>query len=186
MCVLHLHDKRCSLGIHESLVLIATSFTLRSPCSWKLQCEMYVLQFCLNLFSVVLAQLYKVDVALPLHRRIYVYTPSPLHIYIFTRSHPQIYLSTSAHPHICTSISHLYIHYSSLSHLHIHTVTPSHPPSLSLFLYIFSTVLDNYMSRSRATRRLVVQLHVMDLIASLLYGSLRFLGLSSILQAFQV
>ena len=173
--------------------MIATSFTLRSPCSWKLQCEMYVLQIeplqrC--------ACTTKVDVALPLHRRIYVYTPSPLYIYIFTRSHPQIYLSTSPHPHICTSISHLYIHTVAPSHLSclsffrsflrsfflhifslvcvhlhlrtltstdlplhlhtsIHTVTPSHPPSLSLFLYILSTVLDNYMSRSRANRRLV-------------------------------
>ena len=161
--------------------MIATSFTLRSPCSWELQCEMYVLQFYLNLFSVVLAQL-----------------RLTLRIYIFTRSHPQIYFSTSPHPHICTSILHLYIHtvapshvsclsfflstylfsrlcaftssqahihrstspppyiYTSILHLHIHTVTPSHPPSLSLFLYIFSTVLDNYMSRSRANRRLVV------------------------------
>ena len=59
---------------------------------------------------------------------LYVYTPSPLYMYIFTRSHPQIYLSTSTHPHICTSISHLCIH----------TVTPSHPPSLSFFLQIFS------------------------------------------------
>ena len=66
----------------------------------------------------------KVDVAVPLHRRIYVYTPSPLYIYIFTRSHPQIYLSTSPHPRICTSISHLYIH----------TVAPSHLSCLSFFL----------------------------------------------------
>ena len=56
MCVLHLHEKRCSLGRHESLVMIVTSFTLRSPCSWKLECEMYVLQFYLNLFSAGLAQ----------------------------------------------------------------------------------------------------------------------------------
>ena len=67
-------------------------------------------------------------VSLPFHLRVYVHTPSPLYIYIFTRSHPQIYLSTSTHPRICTSIS----------HLRIHTVTPSHPPSLSLFLHIFS------------------------------------------------
>ena len=154
MCVLHLHDKRCSLGIHESLVMIVTSFTLRSPCSWKLQCEMYVLQFYLNLCSVVLARL-----RLTLRCRcIDASTSTPPHLSTFTsftRSHPQIYLSTSPHPHICTSISHLYIHYRSISHLRIHTVTPSHPPSLSLFLYIFSTALDNYMSRSRANRRLV-------------------------------
>ena len=174
--------------------MIVMSFTLRWPCSWKLQCEMYVLQFCLNLFSVVLAQL-----RLTLRCRcIDASTSTPPHLSTFTSSHashPQIYLSTSPHPHICTSISHLYIHtvapshlsclsfflstylfsrlcaftsshahthrstspppyiYRSISHLRIHTVTPSHPPSLSLFLYIFSTVLDNYMSRSRANRR---------------------------------
>ena len=76
---------------------------------------MYVLQFYL----------------LPLHRRIYVYTPSPLYIYIFTRSHPQIYLSTSPHPHICTSISHLYIH----------TVAPSHLSCLSFFLSFYISFL---------------------------------------------
>ena len=126
--VLHLHDKRCSLGIHESLVMIVTSFTLRSPCSWKLQCEMYVLQFYLNLFSVVLAQLRLtlrcrcIDASASTNP-----SPSPLYIYIFTRSHPQIYLSTSLHPHICTSISHLYIH----------TVAPSHLSFLSFFLSFF-------------------------------------------------
>ena len=57
MCLLHLHDKRCAVGTHESLVMIVTSFALRSQCWWQLQCEMYVLQFCLNFFSVVLAQL---------------------------------------------------------------------------------------------------------------------------------
>ena len=109
--------------------MIVTSFTLRSPCSWKLQCEMYVLQFYLNLFSIVLAQL-----RLTLRSRCIdastSYTPSPLYIYTVTRSHPQIYLSTSPHPHICTSISHLYIH----------TVAPSHLSCLSFFLHIFSLV----------------------------------------------
>ena len=175
--------------------MIVTSFTLRSPCSWKLQ---YVRS------SVLVEPLQrctcttKVDVALPLHRRITSTStpPSPLYIYIFTRSHPQIYLSpphhthTSAHLyHICTSTlsllhicpvflsfyisfissmciyifvrSHPQIYLSTSIHPQIyvapahHTVTPSHPPSLSLFLYIFSTVLDNYMSRSRANHRLV-------------------------------
>ena len=125
MCVLHLHHKRCSLGIHESLVMIATSFTLRSPCSWKLQCEIYVLQFYLNLFSVVLAQL-----RLTLHCRCIDAPTSTLpHLSTFTSSHashPQIYLSTRT----CTSISHLYIH----------TVAPSHLSCLSFFLstYLFS------------------------------------------------
>ena len=200
MCVLHLHDKRCSLGIHKSLAMIVTSFTLRSPCSWKLPCEMYVLQFYyLNLFSVVLTQL-----RLKLRCRcIDASTSTPPHLSTCTSSHAHIrrttspphHTHTSAHLyHICTSTlsllhicpaflsfflsfflsrylfsrlcaftsSHAHIHrsptpytYRSISHLHIHTVTPSHPPSLSLFLYIFSTVLDNYMSRSRANRRLV-------------------------------
>ena len=175
-CVLHLHDKRCLLGIHESLLMIVTSFALRSPCSWQLQCEMYVVQFFLNLFSVASA---------------------PPHLSTFTSSHAHIRRSTSpphhthtsAHLyHICTStlsllhicpvflstyISlvsvhlhlrtltstdlpvHLHTSTHSISHLHIHTVTPSRPPFLSLFLYIFSTVLDNHMSRFRATRRVV-------------------------------
>ena len=120
MCVLHLHDKQCSLGIHESLVTIVTSFTLRSPCSWKLQCEMYVLQFYLNLFSVVLAQL---RLTLRCHC-IDASTSTPPHLSTFTSSHAHIRRSTSPPPYI----------YRPISHLHIHTVTPSHPPSLSLFL----------------------------------------------------
>ena len=32
MCLLHLHDKRCAVGTHESLVLIVMSFALRSQC----------------------------------------------------------------------------------------------------------------------------------------------------------
>ena len=50
------------------------------------------------------------------------------HLCTFTSSHAHICRSTSSPPHICASIS----------HLHIHTVTPSHPPSLSLFLHICS------------------------------------------------
>ena len=91
----------------------------------------------------------KVDVALPLHRRIYVYTPSPLYIYIFTRSHPQIYLSTSPHPHICTSISHLYIH----------TVAPSHLSCLSFFLRIFSLVSVHLHLRTLTSTDLPLHLH---------------------------
>ena len=130
MCVLHLHDKRCSLGIHESLVMIATSFTLRSPCSWKLQCEMYVLQFYLNLFSVVLAQL-----RLTLRCRcIDASTSTPPHLSTFTSSHAHIRRSTSPPHHTHTS-AHLY----NISHLCIHTVAPSHLSCLSFFLstYLF-------------------------------------------------
>ena len=32
MCLLHLGDNRCAVGTHESLVLIAMSFALRSQC----------------------------------------------------------------------------------------------------------------------------------------------------------
>ena len=123
MCVLHLHDKRCSLGIHESLVMIVTSFTLRSPCSWKLQCEMYVLQFFLNLFSVVLAQL-----RLTLHCRcIDASTSTPL------TSLP-LHLRSTSPPHYTHTSAHLY-------HICIiHTVAPSHLSCLSFFLstYLFS------------------------------------------------
>ena len=36
MCLLHLRDKRCAVGTHESLVLIVASFALRSQC-WRFQ-----------------------------------------------------------------------------------------------------------------------------------------------------
>ena len=125
MCVLHLHDKRCSLGIHESLVTIVTSFTLRLPCSWKLQCDMYFLQFYLNLFSVVLAQL-----RLTLHCRcIDASTSTPPHLSTFTSSHAHIRRSTSPPHHTLTS-AHLY---------HICT------PTLSL-LHICPVFLSFYMS----------------------------------------
>ena len=108
--------------------MIVTSFTLRSPCSWKLQCEMYVLQFYLNLFSVVLAQL-----RLTLRCRcIDASTSTHPHLSTFRSSHAHLRRSTSPphHTHICTSISHLYIH----------TVAPSHLSCFSFFLHIFSLV----------------------------------------------
>ena len=82
---------------------VVTSFTLRSPCSWKLQCEMYVLQFYLNLFSVVLAQL-----RLTLRCRcIDASTSTPPHLSTFTSSHAHIRRSTSPPHHTHTS-AHLY------------------------------------------------------------------------------
>ena len=78
---------------------------------------------------------------MPLHRRIYVYTPSPLYIYIFTRSHPQIYL--------CTSISHLYIH----------TVAPSHPVFLSFFLRFFALVSVHLHLRTLTSTDLPLHFH---------------------------
>ena len=137
MCVLHLHDTRCSLGIHESLVMIVTSFTLRLPCSWKLQCEMYVLQFYLNLFSVVLAQL-----RLTLHCRcIDASTSTPPHLFTFTSSHAHIRRSTSPPHHTHTS-AHLYhICTPTLSLLHIYPVFLSFYISFlsSLCIYIFAS-----------------------------------------------
>ena len=131
VCVLHLHDKRCSLGIHESLVMIVTSFTLRSPYSQKLQCEMYVLQFCFEPLQRC-ACATKVDVALPLHRRIYVYAPSPLFIYY-------LHTLTSADlPLHLTTPTHLRIY---ISHLRIHTVAPSHLSCLAFFLSFFLSFL---------------------------------------------
>ena len=93
-----------------------------------------------------------VDVALPLHRRIYVYTSSPLYIYIFTRSHPQIYLSTSVtspHPYSRTFILHLYIH----------IVAPSHLSCLSFFLHIFSLVSVHLHLRTLISTDLSLHFH---------------------------
>ena len=136
MCVLHLHDKRCSLGIRESLVMIVTSFTLRSPCSRKLQCEMYVLQFYLNLFSVVLAQLRLTSRC----RCIDASTSTPPHLSTFRSSHAHIRRSTSPPHHTHTS-AHLYhICTSTLSLLHICPVFSSSYISFlsSLCIYIFA------------------------------------------------
>ena len=140
-CVLHLHDKRCSLGIHESLLMIVTSFALRSPCSWQLQCEMYVLQFYLNLFSVVLAQL-----RLTLRCRcIDASTSAPPHLSTCSSSHAHVRRSTSPLHHTHTSIC------TSRSHLYIHTVTPSHLSCLSFFLHIFSLVTSSHAHIHRST-----------------------------------
>ena len=133
MCVLHLHDKRCSLGIHESLGVSVTSFTLRSPCSWKLPCEMYVLQFYLNFFSVVLAQL-----RLTLHCRcIDASTSTPPHLSTFTSSHARIRRSTCP-PHYTQTFAHLYrICTTTLSLLHICPVFLS-TYLFSLSIYVFA------------------------------------------------
>ena len=149
MCVLHLHDTRCSLGIRESLVMIVMSFTLRSPCSWKLLCEVYVLQFCLNLFSVVLAQL-----RLTLHcHSIDASTSTPPHLSTFTSSHAHIRRSTSP-PHYTHTSAHLYhICTSTLSLLHIC------PVFLSCFLHIFSLVSVHLHFRTLTSTDLPLHLH---------------------------
>ena len=159
MCVLHLHDKRCSLGIHESLVMIVTSFTLRSPCSWKLQCEMCVLQFCLNLFSVVLAQLrltlrcrcIDASTSTPptsLHLHLHTLTAADLPLHLTTPTHLHIYI-TSVHPHCrsFTSVLSFFLHIFSLVsvHLHLRTLTSTDLPlhlhtSLDLYRTCASTL----------------------------------------------
>ena len=143
MCVLHLHDKRCSLEIHES----------RSPCSWKLQCDMYVLQFYLNLFSVVLAQL-----RLTLRCRcIDASTSTPPHLSTFTSSHPHIHRSTSPPRHTHAS-AHLYhICTPTLSLLHICPVFLSF--FISFFLHIFSLVSVHLHLRTLTSTDLPLHLH---------------------------
>ena len=126
--VLHLHDKRCSLGTHESLGMIVTSFALRSPCSWQLQCEMYVLQFYSNLFSVALAQL---RLTLPLRCRCIDASPStPPHLCTFTSSHAHIRRSTCTPPYIYTV-------YIAPAHPHCHSFTSTLSFSLSAFCISF-------------------------------------------------
>ena len=121
----------------------------------------------------------KVDVALPLHRRIYVYTPSPLYIYIFTRS-PQIYLSpphhthTSAHLyHICTStLSLLHIcpvflsfYISFLSSLCIYIFARSHPQiylSTSMHLQIYMAPAHPHCHSFTSTLSFSLSIHLFD------------------------
>ena len=128
--------------------MIVTSFTLRSPCSWKLQCDMYVLQFYLNLFSVVLAQL-----RLTLHCRcIDASTSTPPHLSTFTSSHAHIRRSTSP-PHYTHTSAHLYhICTSTLSLLHICSVF------LSFFLHI-SLVSVHLHLRTLTSTDLPLHLH---------------------------
>ena len=113
-----------------------TSFTLRSPCSWKLHCEMSILQFFLNLFSIVLAQL---RLTLRCHC-IDASMSTPPHLSIFTTSHAHIRRFTSPPHHTHTS-AHLYhIYASALSLLHICPVFLSFYISFlsSLCMYIFT------------------------------------------------
>ena len=150
MCVLHLHDKRCSLGIHESLVIIVMWYTLRSPCSWKFQCEMYVLQFYLNLFSVIFAQL-----RLTLRCRcIDASTSTPPYLSTFTSSNAHIRKSTSPPHHTHTS-AHLY-HICSSTSLLLH-ICP-----VSFFLHIFSLVSVHLHLRTLTSIHLPLHLHISD------------------------
>ena len=139
--------------------MIVTSFTLRSPCSWKLQCEMYVLQFYLNLFSVVLAQL-----RLTLRCRcIDASTSTPPQLSTFTSS---CHTLTSADlPLHLTTPTHLRIY---ISHLYIHTVAPSHLSCLSFFrsfyLSFFSSLCIYIFARSHPPppyiHRSISRLHI--------------------------
>ena len=152
MCVLQLHGKRRSLGIHDSLVMILTSFALiaLTSISWRLQCDMYVLQFNSNLFSVVLAQ-----PRLTLRCRcIYASTSTPPHLCTFTSSHARIRRSTSLPPHTHTS-AHLYhICTSTLSLLHIR------PLFLSTYLFILSPLYIYIFTRSHPQIYLSTSTHL--------------------------
>ena len=135
--------------------MIVTSFTLRSPCSWKLQCEMYVLQFYLNLFSVVLAQL-----RLTLRCRcIDASTSTPPHLSTFTSSHAHIRRSTSPPHHTHTS-AHLYhICTSTLSLLHIC------PVFLSFYISFLSSLCIYIFARSHPQIYLSTSMHLQIYIA---------------------
>ena len=90
-----------------------------------------------------------------------------LHIYASTSTSAHLRLQhlSSAHLrlHTLTSV-HLHLHtlrrstslpphtHTSASHLHIRTVTPSHPPSLSLFLHIFSLNMLDLISSQPLTQ----------------------------------
>ena len=150
MCLLHLRVKRCAVGTRESLVMIVTSFALRSQSWWQLQCEMYVLQL-----YVVLAQL-----RLTLRCRCADASPSTSpHLSTITSSHARIprstspphHTHTSAHLyHICTStlslldfcpvfLSFFLSTYPSLAfvHLHLRTLTSMNLPPTSIHLQIY-------------------------------------------------
>ena len=98
-------------------------------CSWKLQCEMYVLQFYLNLFQRCTCTT-KVDVALPC---IDASTSTPPHLSTFTSSHAHIRRSTSP-PHHITSVHPLQI-YITPAHPHCHSFTSTLSFSLSIHLF---------------------------------------------------
>ena len=139
--------------------MIVASFTLRSPCSWKLQCEMYVLQFYLNLFSVVLAQL-----RLTLHCRcIDASTSTPPHLSTFTSSHAPIRRSTSP-PHYTHTSAHLYpICTSTLSLLHICPVFLSF--FLSFYISFLSSLCIYIFARSHPQIYLSTSMHLQIYIA---------------------
>ena len=113
--------------------------------SWKLQCEMYVLQFYSSLFSVVLAPL-----RLTLRCRcVDASTSTPPHHCTFTSSHAHIRRSTSPPHHTHTS-AHLYhLCTSTLSLLHICPV----------FLYIFSLASVHLHLRTLTSTDLPLPLH---------------------------
>ena len=137
--------------------MIVTSFTLRSPCSWKLQCEMYVLQFYLNLFSVVLAQL-----RLTLRCRcIDASTSTPPHLSTFTSSHAHIRRSTSPPHHTHTS-AHLYI---TSVHPHCRSFTSVLSFFLSFYISFLSSLCIYIFARSHRQIYLSTSIHLQIYIA---------------------
>ena len=130
--------------------MIVTSFTLRSPCPWKLQCDMYVLQFYLNLFSVVLAQL-----RLTLQCRcIDASTSTHPHLSTFTSSHAHIRRSTSP-PHYTHTSARLY----HMSLLHIC------PVFLSFYISFLSSLCTYIFARSHPQIYLSTSIHLQIYIA---------------------
>ena len=134
--------------------MIVTSFTLRSPCSWKLQCEMYVLQFYLNLFSVVLAQLRLTWRC----RCIDASTSTPPHLstFKFTSSHAHIRRSTSPPHHTHTS-AHLYI---TSVHPHCRSFTSVLSFCLSFYISFLSSLCIYIFARSHRQIYLSTSIHL--------------------------
>ena len=111
---------------------------------------MYVLQFYLNLFSVVLAQL-----RLTLRCRCIDASTSTVHP--LTSLHLHLHTLTSADlPLHLTTPTHLRIY---ISHLYIHTVAPSHLSCLPFFLHIFSLVSVHLHLRTLKSTDLPLHLH---------------------------
>ena len=79
------------------------------------------------------------------HLRLHTLTSVHLPLHALTSADILLYLHTPTHLHIYSTHPHLHIY--SISHLHIRTVTPSHPPSRSLFLHLSLDILNLITSK---------------------------------------